>query len=415
MTGISRYAAGIVLLVLLGSTFALSQEEGETPPFDVGVWLRRADHADFPWSVSLSAPVLTLQQRFQVQVGASISLRHLKYIGLRREFHFVVKVAAANGLWIPEYSYTVVPVEEGTDPANSIYYHSSVYLRPGRYIIALIVYDAIHQRGNVWRKEINFRRLTKDPLPALDKNMPDVEFIRDGPGRRVRPLERNKEWLPVKNSRCLCIDVIANLSTPGKAVAGRQGNPRGGGKSQAPAVDYGRNASNILAASSVLSHLEVRKGRVKVSILDALRMETFYEREDARSFDWRDAAEMLSKQNPAWISAKVLRSQSMASSFLYDAFQRIQDEKSCTGEAGLPIKIIIVIGSEVEFPDRTIARQFVPPDPEFTKVYYFCFRSGDYDDVFKMLRPAKPLRSYIDDALTFRKTLADLISGLEEL
>jgi len=385
-----------LLITLCSAVFALCAEEN-LPPFDVGEWLNLPDHNDFPWKVRVYGPVLTRQQRQQLTISATINGFDLEDVGRKRDLHFVLKVATADGRWIPGYSYTHGSVPSGMDWYHNIEYANILFVRPGRYTIVLIVYDAFLKQGNIVRKRVKVTGLSKDPLPELDRTLPEVEFTGGNQivSRFSQFLSPSKEWLPVKNSRSLYVDIVVNTSID---------------------EPYDRYSWPTLQASSVLSHLLLEKGCVRVTILDALRMKTLFDREDATNFDWQHAMQVFMEQERAVIDLGTLGSRTQASAYLDDVFQKILDEGACAPGEESPLRIVIVVGGgSFEFPKHTSVQQIVPQDP--ASVRFFYFRYTDIwlsDDLLDMLKRTKPQKFFIDQPLVFRKALAELISDLEK-
>ncbi len=405
------WCAAAILTFIGTGALALSVDE-DLLPFDVDQFLNGPEREDLPWKVSVSTAGPTLQQRYELRISATIyGGRFYPDITSRRDLHFVLKIAAEGDRWDPGYSHTRVAVPAQLNSSQIVTYRDGVYVRPGSYTVALMVYDPLLKKGNVWREHVDVRRLAKDPLPELERDLPDVEFIDH---ERAWILAKGKEWLPVNNSRNLCIDIVANTS------ADYDSNPRLGLRSaRGPygvSIRYKAHASSlqILQASSVLSHLKLNKGKVRVSILDTLRMKTLFDCEDAEDFDWQQASEVVAKQNPDIITKDQLGSQREASGYLLEVLSRIMEDEACAPEGESPLKIVIIVSSEIRFAKETKISEVIPKNPAAVRFVYFPLSSYMEDELLKMLQPTKP-RVYASDSRSFRWLLADLISYLEEL
>ncbi len=402
----------VTLLVVACNAAILFGADEDTLPFDVDQWLNGPDRQDFPWQVSVSLPTLNFQQRHVVTISATIQGGSFPSSTIGRDLHFVLKVATAGNRWISDFSYTCVPVPPRFDYLLVIKFTDHVYLRPGSYTVALLVYDPLLDKGNIWRKDLEVRPQKKDPLPELDRDLPEVEFLVFDQGMPL-PLAKGKEWLPVRNSRSLCIDIVANTSVdwdynPKLGVVSR-------GFTYAPVHRYKAhvNSMEILRASSVLSHLKLQKGKVRVSILDTLRMTTLFDREDAADFDWQRASEVMAKQNPDTIANDLLGSQTEASGYLFGKLSAIMEDDGCASEGERPLKIVIIVSSQLRFPKDTIIQKVPRQDPASIQLIYFPLSDYMKDDLLKMLKPAKP-QVYLRGSRPFRRMLADLISYLEK-
>ena len=397
-----------ILIILCGGARASGANE-DGPPFDVDRWLKGPDREDFSWDVRASYPSLTLQQRYWVEVGAFFDGGGLRHSATQHDLHFVLKVATGDGNWVPGYSHTRVPFPPQEYNFNVIDYSDGVYLRPGRYTLALIVYDPILKKGNLWRKRVKVSPVTGGILPELDRDLPDIEFT-----SKQKPLAAGKEWLPVKNIRSLCIDIVANTSMDWhhERRLGVHYSARGQGAAWAPTV----TSTDILQAASVLSNLGLRKGRVRVTIVDPLWMKTLFDREDAAVFDWQRASQAVEMSDPDTIDIGLLVSKMQASSYLADQLNEILSDDACAPATESALKIVIVVSTHMVFAKQTVIQQIVPQDPAFVRFFHFRIPKGvpADDDLCKMLKPANPQTMTVAGGLSFRKELAALISRLEK-
>ena len=412
------FSCGIFIILITlcgaaGASIANRELPEDLPPFDVDQWLSGPDRTDFPWKVGV-AQELTSQQRNLVTIFAYIpGGKRFPYGTTERDLHFVLKIATADNRWVTGFSHTRIPVPAQLDKSQIVNFSDGVYLRPGSYTIALIVYDPLLKKGNIRRKHINVPRLKKDPLPDLDRDLPEVEFItydHDLPF----PLAKGKEWLPVKNSRGLCIDIVANTS------ADYDYNPRLGLSSYEGGLSVRKykahaNSIVILRVSSVLSHLDLRKGKIRVSILDTLRMKTLFDREDASSFDWQLAGKALTQQDHFTIAKNLIGSQTEASSYLSGKLSKILEDDACAPEAESPLKIVIVVSSEMQFAKDTRIGKVIPQDPASVRFIYFPLSYYMKDDLLTMLKPTKPRVYMHPSRQRLRSMLADVIVYLEKL
>ena len=85
-------------------------------------------------------------------------------------------------------------------------------------------------------------------------------------------------------------------------------------------------------------------------------------------------------------------------------------------ESGSPIRIVIFVSSELRFDDGFKRVQIAPQDPRSVQFMYFYVAAQEFvtDDIFRMLKPAKPRCFFLLDPSYFRKALASLISILEK-
>lgn len=415
----SRASCCTVILILAAvcSSLAETGAGNDPPPFEIDGLLKDPDRKDFPWQVWAADPYLTPQQRFLVAVRATINCGRLRRRELSRDMHFVLKIGSSDGRWLSEYSYTRVRVPPKLDKSFQIQYIGGLYLRPGRYVIALIAHDGVLKTTNVWRSSLTVNRLKKDPLPDLDKNLPDVEFIHEAPETYFSkgyfwydpnwPLSSFWEWLPVKSGRCLCIDIIANTSVDSDKIRSISRIPG--------------SSSHVLKISSVLSHLKPNSGQVRVSILDAQRMKTHLYRRDAAGFDWKGASRLVERQNPDVIDADLLDPKSQGIDYLFNTIRKIANDVSCAPKEKSPLKILILVSGDLVLPmlSRLPAAAAQSLLQDRSAAHFLCFIAGSAQNTYlaKILTKMEPEPQIFStrDPRIFRDTLASAISSLEAL
>jgi hypothetical protein len=405
---ILKYSVIAILVILCSPGIAPGADEVSLP-FDIDQWLGYSKREDFSWSVSVSKPYLTFQQRFVVGVRGQISGSRLPKSENGNDLHFLMEVASEDNAKVPGYAYDNVPVPPDIDEPYDVNFSSSVYLRPGGYTITLIVYDSVSGKGNVQRKQVKVSPLKNDELPELDRDFKDIEFVT----QTSEIFQSGREWLPVGNNRCLCIDIVANVPLD---------------RNQSNREEFGRHYSNpiyVLRAVSVLSHLGLQNGRIRVSLLDALQVKTVFNRKNADNIDWQDTDWDLSyRENSQTIDYGTIKAQTEASAYLLNLLNKIMKEDECTLKAKFPAKIVIVISGPMKFAKRTPVMQFNPGEvtQNGTPVYFFYFRmpnnltlgSSD-DDLDEMLDPVELQTYTVMDPRSFRTALATFISQLESL
>jgi len=408
----------LCLLIFCVSTNAQETEETSLP-FEIADWLQGPDREDLPWKVKLLKPRLTLQQRSLLQVDARINAGRLKNRDIERDLHFVLKVADSNDNWIHGYSYTHLPVPAGIQSFHQIQCITGLYLRPGKYTIALIIYETNLKQVNVWKKSFEFKNPGKDLLPDLDRDLPEVEFISGTPEYvmdfdmppayldSIWPLGSGKEWLPVENGSDICIDIVVNVSYS-QVLRSKSLQQRW--------LNYLMNSSYMLQAGSVLTNLGLNKGCMRITIVDVLSMKTLFDRKEAKDFDWHDAGEVVGRQNRFTIDVDRLSSYTRASAYFHAKLSEILEDNSCVSGKNTPSRIVIVVSNQQVFPENTDIIPVIPQNPESTRFYYFCINNNAYisGDVNEMLKPAEPKRFMIRGPLDFRKALSNLILDLEK-
>ena len=420
-----------ILTAATTGIYAFSVEEDKLP-FDVSKWLDGPDREDFSWDVQMSFPYLTMQQRHSVEIRAYLDDLLLRDSQIKHDLHFVIKVATKDHGWFPGSSHTRISIPAKAKNVSEYSFEDSVLFRPGVYTIALIVYDPILDKGNIRRKQVEVSPLGGDKLPELEKDLPYVDFTNKA------KIGSGKEWLPVNNSRNLCIDTIVNISMDWNhdPRLSRKWAPPGFGNPRGFYVLPNVKLETILQAASVLSHIEPLRGQNRISIVDTLRMKTLYNREGASTFNWKKSSQKVLD----WHNENLPEEQDgtdntsinypgipiQASAYLHDILQQIMDDDNCISHTEDAIRIIIIVSPEMLFGDNAVIQEVEIQDQSSIQFYYFQIPKSTLsgDDLHKMLKRTK-LKIYsvgnprsIRDRLTplsFRDNLKKFISKLEEI
>src|SRR5258708_30224864 len=174
------------LALLIAITLSARGQDAKTS-FSVQSWLEGPDRRDFPWEVRIDPPTLTYQQRFLLEVTAAVDgsvLRQKPY----RHFTIIVKLADKDGHCLPGDDATDYAVTQPTGPIDQLRFYTGVYVRPGDYRIAVLMYDSAHQEGNVKHVTLHVPAPKHDPLPELARDFPAVEFSPRNPRLSHAPI-----------------------------------------------------------------------------------------------------------------------------------------------------------------------------------------------------------------------------------
>ena len=428
----------LCLLIICNTTNAQDTDE-DSLPFKIADWLQGPERKDLPWKIKIIKPHLTLQQRNLVQVDARIQAGRLKKRDVERDLHFVLKVADSDNNWVPGYSYTHLPVPAGLESYHQIQNITGLYLRPGKYTLALIIYEANLEQGNIWKKSIEVKDPGDGLLQNLDRDIPKIEFTSGTPDYvmdydappsyldSIWPLGSGIEWLPVKNMSDVCIDIVMNVSynqVLRSASALTQSSYRSYGPvsrgvraQQQRWWNYRMNSSYVMQAGSVLSHLGLDYGCIRISMVDILNMKTIFYRENAEGFDWQNANKVVGSQNRYTVGVDQLSSYTQTSAYFNATMEKIlKDDPCATGKDTLP-RTVIIVSNQQRFPNNTEIVEITPSNHESTRFYYFCINESPYisGDINKMLKLTKPKRYMIREPRDLRKALSNLILDLTSL
>ncbi len=384
-------------------------------------WLRGPERHDFPLKVQVSRAALTFQQRYVVQVRGTVPASALtRNDGSPRRIHVLLKLLQKDGTWFPAYSYDALTLPPDLRSISEIQFSMGFYARAGHYPAALIAYDSVHDEGSLWRGVVQVSPLRNDPLPQLDRDLPEVEFPSDVPRDALTipsafqfvaalwPPAHGREWLPLSTVRPVRIDLVLNLSEWVDPLL--RGRPSGLGTR----ADLGR----VMQMSAVLSHLAVKDGCVRVSGLDPSRMQLMFDRVDGHELDWDKVYAAVNKVDRNTVDLRTLEARKQSAAFFrYQLLRLIYDTTGCGVGGQDLLRVMIVVSRDFLFPAGSIVSPVHPGDGGDCRFYYLrADRSLPVvDDIEKILKPFKPRRFSIRDPLQFRRVLAKMISEIQKV
>jgi hypothetical protein len=401
-----------------------SRGEGNPPPeVPIQSWLEGSDRQDFPWRVALSPAWLTFQQRRFVQTRITFRVRDLLKAGVSPgDLHVIVKLAGDDGRWLPGQSYSHFEPPPNLAAGDEIHSLTNLYVRQGTYKIAVMAYDSVHHRGNLWRGPLQVGRVKDDPLPGIEHFLPEVEFLpaakplHVGRSRGLASMITFDPWalghgellLPVVNSRPVQVDIVANVSL--SAVTDWH-------NSEAPDWEYQLNGANLLQISNVISQLDLQDGCVRLSALDVRRQKIFVDRQDARTLDWSNLQKAIKSVNRTKIEASTLAGEKNEPAFLARYLEQLSSQPfACQASGPAPLHVLIIVSDAFVFPNgarMTTVRQTPIPGSVCYHLRVVPVAGGRWDEFEMVVQPWHPVKFDFADARRFRKALAQLITGIK--
>lgn len=413
-----------VICALVASAAQERSKDESRPDLPIELWLRGPDRQDFKWKVELLAPRLTFQQRNLVQVRAYVDVDPMRGAD-HHDFYFVLKVADEKGNWLPDETYNHYPLPPGVDKDNEIQYSAGFYAKPGKYTAAMILYDVANGKGNVWRKPFEIKPPKNDPLPQMDRDLPLVEFISEVPNdalpvrdktvvfsrHRGAPQFTDVEWppghgmeyLPVPAPRPVRVDIVLNLAPhldPNYMA-------------RTTAVQYRAVAGRMLQIGSLLSHLNIAGGCVRVSGLELSKLSVVFDRLDGRTVDWEKLTELVRKIDHDTVSVDILSNRKSTAGFLRDYMTNLMVDRTGCGDANEKAdRFILLVSHDFQFPSGTHGDYLWPDVQCACRFEYLRIDSVGNDDLEKFLKPANAKRFDVHSPEQFRKTVAEIIDDL---
>jgi hypothetical protein len=373
------------------------------------------EHQDIPWKVKVQKPIFTFQQRNVVKVTAEIDVRVLQEKSVKRRLVFVLKVADEQGGWLPGENYVFQDFEKPIGSSSEREFASEVLLRPGKYTIAAILYDAVLNEYDLSLQSIVVDALKKDPLPDLFNNAPPAELVR-GEVYGEEAFSPLRPELLLHNKRPLQIDLIVDMSSrehqvtlaPPPVFMPRGGMPR---PSRFKRLEDKTYTIHLLQTASILGSLRPQAGCLRVSSLDVFKKQLF-EPTLADQLDWRKLYAQQVESTKNTISVNALESRKDLPKYFVEAFDSFTKDAHC--DSGSIEHIVVVLSHGLHFPENS---QKVKLEDCACKVFYLRQNDTamDSDDLKRMLSPLSPQELEFHDPMQFRKRLADLIEHIEKL
>jgi hypothetical protein len=317
-----------------------------------GDWLRGKDRQAFPCKVQLMPVHLTYQQRFLEEIRVTIKASALEG-GQPRDLHFLLKLADAEGRWYDgdEYNHFRVPANLAND--NEARFGAGLYLKPGHYTIAILVYDSVAGEGNLWRKQINIAPPKHDALPGLDRDVRAVEYIANYPDANLSATSRRAGWtgneanprvhnpprwndpapgvpvvpmptppvvnatwdlphgrdsLPVHSSQPLNVDVVLDFSEENSPDL----------KHAESAAEFQQKAGRLLQIGRLLSRMKTGGGSVRVFAIESSRMRILFGPLNAEGLRWDPLQHTIRTVDNNTLSIAELEQRNGVPVFLHD-------------------------------------------------------------------------------------------------
>ncbi|MGH9524217.1 MAG: hypothetical protein ACRD3E_16965 [Terriglobales bacterium] len=403
----------VLLALVCAPMLASPMRAQQEPPLDFKAVAEGPARTDFRWKTQLIGPRLTFQQRFLVQVRANVTVPG----GDRaHDFYFLVKVADEAGHWLKGNDHNHYSVPANLAGENEVQYTCGLYLRPGKYGVTIVAYDGSGKEFDVAHKALEVRGLKKDKLPEIDRDLATVEFVSDVPSDSMEEhawpthddtwtLAHGREWLPVRNIVPVQIDVVLNLSN--------WMDPRLRGRNSVRL--FRQRLGRAMQVGSVLSHLDLAHGCIRISAVDIAPSRVLYDRSDASSFDWTKAEQAISPSDQEVVDVSALEHRKEAAMFFRRFLSHVlYDSGGCTGATGTARKVLIVVGGSYVFPAGAHVSGAWPEKPCDCRYYYL--RTDDYpidDDIDGLMKHVTKRRNHMQDGSKFRDALAQLIADLE--
>ncbi|MBI3477022.1 MAG: hypothetical protein HY010_14920 [Acidobacteria bacterium] len=358
--------------------------------------------------MKLSQTELTFQQRHYVRVGIGFRVADLIRAGASfNDLYLVVRLSDKDGHWLPGQSYGHFHVPADASPKDGLQSTTHLFVRAGDYKIAVMAYDSVHRRGNLWRGDLHVSTPGSDPLPGIEEDLPAVQFLTSDALTRLppettissvvslypRPLGEGELRLTVANAHPVLVDIVVV-------------NP----------MSY---LSELVPISNVLSQMRLKSGCVRASALDLFSRIVLPDRQDARTVDWAMVAKAMPPYpiSPYANDAKVLIGESQEPAFFVHSLEQLSDtSKACQIADPAPLHVLIIVSESYHFVQRAERLRVNPSRLPGVLCYNLRHRADavfGWEELSKVIEPLHPVTLTVSNPLQFRKALANLIAGIE--
>ena len=446
-----------ITLAVAGSLHSVSILDVGTsqqpPSVPIDEWLSQGEQRQFKCDVHIGQPTLTFQQRYRVFVKASLPAPSLQRESVRRDLHFFLKVADENGKWFSGQTYNHFRVEKQFDKRMDIELDAGLYLQPGKFTVAVIVYDSVLQQHNIVFRHVRVQSPKDDAFPQLLSALPRVEFL-PAPVEGVATLASGHALLPIQTERPVELDIVVDLSpytrgftffaqsgfaaesssTPGAdpvAPSSAIRRPRDMSSAQSISFPPGFRRplpqgvrrtlkgfqSRMLEAASILSDLDPRNGCARVTVFNTLSRRVLLTAQPALSADWLKTWDDVFDTDLNIISVQDLAGSVEAAKFFRDQVEKLMAQApTCNLSGQRPIRILALLSRGAHFPYG--ANQPSIEAKCDCRAFYLLEHEDVmdmFDDLQRILKPLSPRRMEFQDPRQFRRKLAALIETIQTL
>ncbi len=385
------------LPAILLAVFCCVSEAQETVPANLLDLLNGPDRTDIPNKIDIRHPMLMFQQNYLVRVDGTFPSKIIRR-GELRHLQILTKVQDSDGRWLNGGDFDDFKVPEKVGK-QSLYYSAAIYLRPGRYRLGIVMFDAESHKADVLHRDIVIEPMKNDPFPQVDAALPPVEFPDRLDGHRgfwnvgdqLKPIAID----PGKHAR---LDVVLNIT-----------------KRFRWDVLYRMDVQTMLESGSVLGRLRPADGCVRVSVIDALRLKVVVDRFPAERLSWARLQNAIEKIDQNVIDVKVLANQQRVAEFTHDFLQQLAaDKQPCPGQDGPVSPTVVVVSPDLILPNGNKLSTLSPLERNLYIYVHVGFGNGWTDGIGQILSSGKPRRMNGTSPENFREALAKIATLISQ-
>lgn len=405
-----------------------SRDERISLPIDE--WLAQGEHKSFTWEVHVSHPALTFQQRYRLWVTASVDTRSLQSRSVERDLHFVLKVADEEGKWFDGDTYNELSIKKKFGRSEDIQFEAGLYLQPGAYTVAVVIYDAVLNEHNTSFTHVVVKPPARDEFPGLLDGLPKVEFL-PIPVEGLASLAAGHASLTVPTKEPVQFDLIVDLGLPVQPAPSRVDPDQLPGPSRtwpqrtiaAHRMELPTGVRNtvkgyqsrLLEAASVLGDLNFPEGCTSVTVINSLKRRTIMNAQPAISADWAKTWTNVVNTDLNLVSADELSGTAQAARFFSDQVESvIQQDSRCDSDSRTATRIVGVLSAGAQFP-QTNSLPNLEQEGGCRVFYLQQSEEGESlisDNLPKMLAALHPIHLRFSNPGEFRRKLSEFVKTI---
>jgi hypothetical protein len=363
-------------------------------------WLEAGDKSQIPWRVDVDKLELRTDQRYEVGYSGSIELKDLDWSDDTADLQFATGISGGDGEWVtpPKIGRRVYESRAAAEPR--IMFGDCVFLRPGEYNLVIAAFDSASGKHSLMQRRIHRTDFSDEPLPALDSKLPMASFPESDEDHIDYPETQPPVLtLPVATNRSFSIQVISALNFPAEW-------------SDRP--DFVRSATHrMLAATSVLSQLQLDKSSISATVVDLVNRTTLFDQQRIAELDWKKLAAAFPKpSDTSTISLTAMQTRKDRAAFFR---QSVEDRLKPPADS---MRVLIILSGATLFEGGSDLTPISVKGDCHCRVYYLHFLVGptdSFNDLEKLLKRLRPKTYDIASPHDFRKALAELVNDLEML
>lgn len=376
-------------------------------------WYAAGPRLQIPWQITVRRQFMRADLRLSAGFSVTVPARELNRLGPQHELFLLARVGNQQGHWLPSFGLLSRKLDQPLPPSEEITLAMSFIARPGRYTLALVLYDRVTGLRSLASKPLHVEPIRNDPLPDLYRDLPDVEFPPPAAGldRFLEPKVTSRLWLPLTSVPAPRVDVLINFGTSTLQSNSRSDNLR----------------LWILArAVRLFSQLDAPPGSLRITGVDADSRRMLFVLDDMRNIPWDAVRDAVIAARSGVINAAALAGRERNAWFFRETIHNLLGTSAPAGGASdgddspgeerpAAPRVLIVVSNPVDFASTDVR---LPRAEDCNcRVFYLCYRFVDAaapDELGGLLSPLNPRRFDLHRPEDVRKAVAAILKEINQ-